>query len=132
MYLGSGYEYSAAGNSTVTYENVTRYYPPPPIFTVCDEWSHWGKYQEERKENKMRSLYRVYVVDPRKQGKLLDMMTVIAESDEKALLKADVVKVAEAAGLELEQVDTFVECVGTFIRPRKETSKVKIVKEDED
>ena len=81
---------------------------------------------------KMRSLYKVYVVDPRKLGKLLDETTVIAETEEQALLKAGVAQTAQKAGLELEQVDTFVDELGQFIRPRKETQRVKMVKEEDD
>jgi hypothetical protein len=32
----------------------------------------------------------------------------------------------------IEQVDVHVEHIGTFIRPRKETQRVKITKEEED
>ena len=81
---------------------------------------------------KMRSLYKVYVVDPRKLGTLLGEKTVIAETEEQALLKAGVVGIAEKAGLELEQVDTQVWCLGTFIRPRKETQRVKMVKDEDE
>lgn len=80
----------------------------------------------------MRSLFKVYVVDPRKTGKLLDETTVIAETEEQAILKAGVAQVAEKAGLELEQVDTLVDNMGTFIRPRKETQRVKMVKDEEE
>jgi len=80
-----------------------------------------------------RSLYRVYVIDPRKTGKiLLEGKMVIAENENQALLKAGVSQIAEQAGLELEQVDVFAEPVATFIRPRKETQRVKIAKEEEE
>lgn len=85
-----------------------------------------------KKEGKMRSLYKVYVVDPRKAGVLLDEKTVITETEEQALLKAGVAQTAEKVGLELERIDTFVEQIGEFIRPRKETQKVKMVKDDDD
>ena len=85
-----------------------------------------------KEEPRMLSLYKVYVVDPRKLGKLLDETIVIAETEEQALLKAGVAQTAEKAGLELEQVDTLVDQLGAFIRPRKETQRVKMVKEDED
>uniref|UniRef100_A0A6M3LXW3 Uncharacterized protein n=1 Tax=viral metagenome TaxID=1070528 RepID=A0A6M3LXW3_9ZZZZ len=84
-----------------------------------------------KEEPRMRGLYNVYVVDPRKQGKLLDTKLVIAETEEQALLKAGVAETAEKNGLELEQVDTHVEIVDKFIRPRKETQKVKVVKDDD-
>lgn len=80
-----------------------------------------------------RSLYRVYVVDPRGSGKvLLEGKPVIAEDEAKATLKAGVAQAADGAGLELEQVDVYAEHIGTFIRPRKETQKVQVVKETED
>lgn len=83
-------------------------------------------------EAKMRSLFKVYVVDPRKTGKLLAETTVIAETEEQAILKAGVAQIAEKAGLELEQIDTLVNNMGEFIRPRKETQRVKMVKDEED
>ena len=79
----------------------------------------------------MRSLYKVYVVDPRKLGKLLSGVTVIAETEEQALLKAGVAEIAKSVSLEIEQVDTQVVCFGSFIRPRRETRKVKIVKDED-
>lgn len=86
--------------------------------------------KEVKKE--MRSLYRVYVVDPRKNGKVLkDGELVIADNENQAMLKAGVATVAAQANLELEQVDVYVEKIGTFIRPRKETQRVKMVKEEE-
>jgi hypothetical protein len=79
----------------------------------------------------MRSLYKVYVVDPRGGGKvLMDGKSVIAENAERAILKAGVA--ASIGDLELEQVDVYAEQVATFIRPRKETQKVKIAEKDEE
>jgi len=79
-----------------------------------------------------RTLFAVYVVDPRKNGKILmDGKRVIAVNENQAMLKAGVAEVADAEGLDLEQVDVYVDVIGTFIRPRKETQKVKVVKEDE-
>jgi len=80
-----------------------------------------------------RTLFAVYVVDPRKNGKiLLDGKRVIAVNENQAMLKAGVAEVAEKEGLELEQVDVYVDCIGTFIRPRKETQRVKMVEKDEE
>ncbi len=80
-----------------------------------------------------RGLYKIYVVDPRNSGKvLMDGKGAIAESEEKALLKAGVAQAASEAGLELEQVDIYAELVATFIRPRTDTQKVKIVKDDKE
>lgn len=88
-------------------------------------------FTDSKKEENMRAIYKVYVVDPRKQGKLLDEVTVIADSEDKALLKAGVAQIAEKAGLEIEDVDTFADEIERFIRPRKETQKVRVVKGDD-
>jgi len=128
---GEGYwyypMYSSAGD-TAGY--------PGSVINIPSVWIDYN-YNGSNKKNKsevkgMRSLFKVYVVDPRKAGKLLDEKTVIAETEEQALLKAGVASVASDAGLELEQVDTYVEQVAQFIRPRKETQKVKVVAPDED
>ena len=80
-----------------------------------------------------RTLFKVYVVDPRKNAKiLLDGKLVIAVNENQAMLKAGVADVAEKAGMDLEQVDVYVQTIGTFIRPRKETQRVKITKDEED
>ena len=80
-----------------------------------------------------RTLFKVYVVDPRKNGKiLLEGKLVIAVNENQAMLKADVAKIAESVGLELEQVDVYVQTIGTFIRPRKETQKVKVTQDEDD
>ncbi len=88
--------------------------------------------QVRKGEPQMRSLFKVYIVNPKKNGTLLDEKTVIAETEEQALLKAGVAQVADTAGLDLEQVDTLVENLGVFIRPRQETQRVKVTKEDDD
>ena len=79
-----------------------------------------------------RTLFKVYVVDPRKNGKILcDGKLVIAVNENQAMLKAGVAGIADAAGLDLEQVDVYVQVIGTFIRPRKETQRVKVIKEED-
>ena len=89
------------------------------------------KYLEEKKP-KMRGLYDVYVVDPRKQGRLIDVVKgVIAKDQNEAIMKANVVKIAQSVGLELDEVDYYANCIGCFIRPRKETHKVKVVRDDD-
>ncbi|MEA3431770.1 MAG: hypothetical protein U9R01_03695 [candidate division WOR-3 bacterium] len=90
---------------------------------------------KEKEVTKMeqRTLFKVYVVDPKKNGKiLLDGKLVIAVNENQAMLKAGVADIADKAGLDLEQVDVYVQTVGTFIRPRKETQRVKITKEGDD
>ena len=42
------------------------------------------------------------------------------------MLKAGVAQTAENNNLDLEQVDVYVECIGTFIRPRKETQRITL------
>jgi len=85
------------------------------------------------KEVEQRTLYRVYIVDPRKGGKvLMDGKPVIAKNENQAMLKAGIAEIAYGVGREVEQLDVYVEEVGTFIRPRKETQRVKISKEEED
>ena len=80
-----------------------------------------------------RTLFRVYVVDPRKGGKvLLNGEAVIALNENQAMLKVGIAKIAADADREIEQLDVYVEEVGTFIRPRKETQKVKITKDEEE
>lgn len=90
---------------------------------------------KEREVTKMvdkRTLFKVYIVDPKKNGKiLLDGKLVIAVNENQAMLKVGVADVAEKAGLDLEQVDVYVQTIGTFIRPRKETQRVKITKEED-
>lgn len=84
------------------------------------------------KEVEQRTLFKVYVVDPRKSGKILAEEAVIAENENQAMLKAGVVQVCAKEGLELEQADVYCQKIGTFIRPRKDTQRVKVVKTDEE
>ena len=101
---------------------------PQPITIVREIIKEKGVTQMEQ-----RTLFKVYVVDPRKNGKiLLDGRLVIAVNENQAMLKAGVADIADAAGLDLEQVDVYVDVIGTFIRPRKETQRVKMVKEEEE
>ena len=80
-----------------------------------------------------RSLFRVYVVNPKGGGKvLLDGKCVIADNSNQATLKAGVAAIAEQEGLDLEQIDVYAEHVAQFVRPRRETQKVRIAKEDEE
>lgn len=78
-----------------------------------------------------RSLYKVYVVDPRGAGKvLLKGEKVIATTEAEAQLKAGVGKVIADAGLDFEQVDIYCEQIAAFIRPRKEIQKVVLSKDN--
>jgi len=62
----------------------------------------------------------------------MDGIAIIAENENQAMLKAGVAQVATTEGVDIEDLDVYVEKVGTFIRPRKKAEKVKIVKEDEE
>ncbi|MCK4788083.1 MAG: hypothetical protein KAV87_30295 [Desulfobacteraceae bacterium] len=84
------------------------------------------------KEVEQRTLYKVYVVDPRKGGRILTERPVIAENENQAMVKANVLDVAVEAGRDLEELDVYVQLIGTFIRPRKDTQRVKVVKTDEE
>ena len=84
------------------------------------------------KQVEQRTLYKVYVVDPRKGGEiLLDGKSVIAKDQQQAMLKAGVLDIALKVGLDIEDVDVYVKEVGTFIRPKKSTQRVKVVKEED-
>ncbi len=124
--------------------NTTQHCNPTITSTSSDYWYNYCGYdvhpminikqeeiKQERKE-KMRGLYLVIVVDPRKNGKVILKEDVIAVSDEDAKLKA-LTKVKLPEGLEFDDVDvTVMDYNGNFIRPKKETQKVKIAKDDED
>ena len=89
--------------------------------------------KEVKKEVERRTLFKVYVVDPRKTGTILmDGKLVIAVNENQAMLKAGVAEVAQKHNRELEQVDVYVQEIGTFIRPRKETQRVKVAKDEEE
>ena len=137
---------STSSNFTLTTDG-TYWHDYYPYQTWGDVWygdgTHYGdnpttiireiiKEKEVTKMNE-RTLFKVYVVDPRKNGKiLLDGKLVIAVNENQAMLKAGVADVAEKAGRDLDQVDVYVQTIGTFIRPRKETQRVKMVKDEED
>jgi hypothetical protein len=83
--------------------------------------------------NQNRSLWRVYVVDPRGSGKVLmdGAKPVVAVTEGEAQLKAGVGQVAAEAGLDIEQVDIYCEKIAEFVRPRRETQKVVLAKDDD-
>lgn len=79
-----------------------------------------------------RGLWHVYIVDPRKGGRiLLDGKSVIADSEAEAQIKVNIVQVIQDAGLEFGQVDIYCELVANFIRPRKDVQKVILAKDEE-
>jgi hypothetical protein len=80
-----------------------------------------------------RKLCRVYVVDPKGEGKVIkEELAIVPESadDSKAILKS-------LAGMEIKNLDSFdiyVEDIATFIRGKKEVQRILITKNagDED
>jgi hypothetical protein len=82
--------------------------------------------------NPNRSIFKVYVVDPRGSGTvLLDGKSVVAISEGEAQLKAGVGQIASEKNFDLEQVDIYCEKIAEFIRPRKDKQRVVIAKEGE-
>lgn len=132
--ITSGY---ATSTDSTAASGVSYYYP---YQTWTDDWNfdtNVATLNEIVKEKGVtlneRTLFKVYVVDPKKNGKiLLDGKLVIAVNENQAMLKVGVGDIAANNGLELEQVDVYVQTIGTFIRPRKETQRVKITKEEDD
>ena len=82
--------------------------------------------------NPNRSLWKLYVVDPRGPGKLLfESEPIIAATENEVQLKSGIGKVISDAGLDVGQVDIYCEKIAEFIRPRKDTQKVVLAKEGE-
>lgn len=109
------------------------YYPPIERVQIIERVSNIINESEVTKVADLRTLFRVYVVNPKKNGKvLMDGKTLIAENENQAMLKAGVAQVAASEGVDIEDLDVYVEKVGTFIRPRKKAEKVRIVKESEE
>ncbi len=135
--LGSG----MSGITTASNANDTYWYYP--VQTWTNNWptiqpitqtviKEIIKEREVTKEVEKRTLFKVYVVNPKKNGELLlDGKSVIAINENQAMLKAGVAEIAEKVGLDLDQVDVYVQAIGTFIRPRKDIQRVKITKEEE-
>lgn len=108
------------------------YFHPTERVQVIERVTEIIKEKEVTKVADLRTLFRVYVVDPRKNGKvLMDGKPIIAENENQAMLKAGVAQVAAEQNVDIEELDVYVDEVGTFIRPRKSTQKVRIVKEDD-
>jgi hypothetical protein len=113
-------------SSTITTSNATGdYYGYPttyPYYTTPSQWiiqdtpiTISGKENEN-----MRSLFKIYVVDPKGKGKLVKEETVIAKDQTQAQLKA-------CSGLEdIEELDIIVQCLGQ-IREEKKPQEVKVV-----
>lgn len=129
------YKYATWGGNwgTTTDAGTGWYYPNTDCPTITNPTIIIKEKEVTKEMAQERSLFKVYVVDPRKNGTvLLDGKLVIAENENQAMLKAGVATIAAEHGRELEQVDVHVEHIGTFIRPRKETQRVKIAKDEED
>jgi hypothetical protein len=91
------------------------------------------KEREVTKEVEKRSLFKVYLVDPRKNGKIIiDGKAVIAINENQAMLKAGLAEIAAKEDRELEDFDVYVQLIGTFIRPRTDIQRVKIEKAGND
>ena len=109
---------------------------PPPLVRreqVIPNVVQIIKESEVTKVADLRTLFRVYVVNPKKNGKILvNGEAVIAVNENQAMLKAGVAQVAAKENVDIEDLDVYVEEVGTFIRPRKKAEKVRIVKADEE
>ena len=130
---GTGYYWDAdwytTGNDTKDGSIVFQQPQPTVIREIIKE-------KVVTKEVQMRTLWEVYVVDPRKGGKVLAAFigkdAIVAENENQAMLKAGIAQIAINAGREIEQLDVYTSKVGTFIRPLKETQRVKIAKHDDD
>jgi hypothetical protein len=90
--------------------------------------------------NPNRSLWKLYVVDPRGPGRLLfESEPIIAATENEVQLKSGIGKVISDAGLDVlepvrdwgyaPQVDIYCEKIAEFIRPRKDTQKVVLAKD---
>ncbi len=119
-------DYYTWGGSWNDYRSGDTYQPVTIVKEIIKE-------KVVTKEVEQRTLYRVYVVDPRKGGQiLLNGEPVIAKNENQAMLKVGILTIAEKVGREIEDLDVYVEEVGTFIRPKKDTQRVKVVKTDEE
>lgn len=74
----------------------------------------------------MRYLYRVTVVDPKKEQVILEVK-VVAEDEKQVLLKAELPSDVRSKP---DKYDILIEEVGE-VRAKKEVQKVKISKEDD-
>jgi len=82
--------------------------------------------------NPNRSLWKVYVVNPKGSGTvLLDGISVVAATEAEAREKVGVGKVIASAGLDYDQADVYAEKVAEFVRPRKETQRVVLAKDQD-
>jgi len=94
---------------------------PYPVHT-----QHVEAEKPERKKNMDRCLFRITVVNP-KTATVGDSLLVIAKDESEALLKADIPANVRANA---DDYDFCIEEVGS-VRAKRETQKVKVVKDDE-
>lgn len=80
----------------------------------------------QKEERHMRALYRITVVDPKSEA-IAGEYQVVAQNEEQALLKANLV---ERVRKNPEKYDFCVEVVGS-VRAKRETQRVKMVKDEE-
>ena len=99
----------------------------PKIPYVYEDYANGLLYKQadQKKEDGMRAVFEVIVVDPKK-GTILVDEKVVAKTEDEAKLK-----VLMGKQLDLESIDIGVESYGHFVRPKKEVQKVKVVKDDE-
>ena len=81
----------------------------------------------ERRDENMRGLYRIIVVDP-KSEEIVGPIFVIAKDESGALLKADLPQGIRSYS---DHYDFIVDRLGD-VRAKKDVQKVKVVKEDEE
>lgn len=120
--------------ASITVDNIGYVYTQPSTYIPEAfsniTWYSTTSFLEEKteKEKNMRYLFKVYVVDPRKSGKvLIDGVSIIASNENEAVMKLDVVNVARNAGLDIDDVD-YIAIKIFAIRSKTETQKVEIVK----
>ena len=126
---------SCGGTTTPTWGSTSTitwaYAPQTASTTYLNYWVGVDK-GKENKEDGMRAIYTVYVVDPRKSGTVILQEQVIAEDSEKAKLKANVAGAVRKAGLDFDDVDIYCDdTTCSFIRAKKTTQRVKEVKEED-
>jgi len=91
----------------------------------------YGNIKEEKKG--MRALFRVVVVNPKKNGKVLLDETVIVKDEKEAGFKANIGVAVKSANLEYEDVDIHIEAITPhFIRAKEKPKKVRVIEKDED
>ena len=79
----------------------------------------------QKKEENMRGLYRITVVNPKTEG-ITEYLPVVARDRGNAILKTNL---PETIRQNIDDFDILVEHVGD-VRAKKDVQKVRVVKED--